>query len=219
VDDDTKKQSGEDAAATVCRALEANGMTALRAADRAGALTAALGLIRFGDTVCVGGSVTLEEIGLIDALRRGAVPGATFLDGYRPGIPREEALTIRHQALAAEIFFSGTNAVTLSGELVNMDAFGNRVAALTFGPARVCIVAGVNKIVPDVPAALRRIKTVAAPRNCRRLKRATPCRDTGICNEAECREPERICNVYSVIRRRPLGSLITVILVGEELGY
>jgi hypothetical protein len=107
----------------------------------------------------------------------------------------------------------------MAGELVNMDGFGNRVAALTFGPRRVCAVAGVNKIVPDVPAALRRIKTVAAPLNCRRLNRLTPCHDTGICNEGKCREPERICNVYSVIRHRPLGSQITVILVNENLGF
>jgi hypothetical protein len=76
-----------------------------------------------------------------------------------------------------------------------------------------------NKIVPDVPAALVRIRTVAAPRNCRRLNRLAPCHDKGICADEECRAPERICNVYSVIRRQPAGNRITVILVGETLGY
>lgn len=209
----------EELLSRVCRALTANGMTARWVPDRTKALGEALSLIRRGDTVGLGGSVTLGEIGLLDALRSGKVGEITFLDGYREGIPRDEAISLRHRSLSADIFFSGTNAVTETGELVNMDGFGNRVAALTFGPGRVCVVAGANKIVPDIPSALRRIKTVAAPLNCRRLNRLTPCYETGSCDESRCKAPDRICNVYSVIRRRPAGSDITVILVAENLGY
>ncbi|MCX6356355.1 MAG: lactate utilization protein, partial [Candidatus Aureabacteria bacterium] len=138
---------------------------------------------------------------------------------YREGLSRDEGLALRHRSLEAGVFFSGTNAITLEGELVNIDGYGNRVAALAFGPAHVVIVAGVNKIVKDVAAGIARIKTVAAPLNCRRLDRRTPCNKTGNCDERNCAGPERICNVLSVIRRQPGGNRITVILVGEDLGY
>lgn len=202
-------------------ALERNGMEACWAPDRASALRQTLALIAPGDTVGTGGSVTLEEIGLIAALRSGRMQGraVTFLDQYRPDLSRDESLAMRHRGLAADIFFSGANAITRAGEIVNLDGYGNRVAALAFGPKRVCVVAGVNKVVDDLPAALHRIRTAAAPLNCRRLKRKTPCAATGVCIEEGCRSPERICNVLSVIRRQPGGNRITVILVGEELGY
>ncbi|MDD5556040.1 MAG: lactate utilization protein [bacterium] len=211
---------GGDAAA-VLEALAANGLKAVWAAGRAGALERALDLVRPGDVIGSGGSVTLGEIGLVDVLRAGRVRGepVTYLDAYRKGMPREESVAARRRSLAADLYFSGTNAITRAGELVNVDGYGNRVAALTFGPGRVCVVAGVNKIVPDLHAALARIRTVAAPRNCRRLDRRTPCRDTGVCDEPACRAPDRICNVLSVIRRAPGGGDITVILVGEPLGF
>jgi L-lactate utilization protein LutB len=205
----------------ICAALQKNGMAAIWAPSREKALENAIEMIRSGDRIGVGGSVTLDEIGLMEALRNGNVGRKkfTFYDQYRADISRDKALALRHKSLDADLFFSGTNAVTRAGELVNVDGYGNRVAALSFGPARVCVVAGINKIVPDVQAALERIKTVAAPRNCRRLNRLTPCHKTGRCNDAGCRAPERICNVLSVIRRQPGGNRITVILVGEELGY
>lgn len=205
----------------VCAALRKNGMAAIWAASREEALEQAVGLIRSGDRIGVGGSMTLEEIGLMEALRRGRVGRKRFVfyDQYRSNVRRDRALALRHKSLGADLFFSGTNAITLAGELVNVDGYGNRVAALSFGPDRVCVVAGINKIVADVPAALDRIKTVAAPRNCLRLNRLTPCHETGRCDDAGCRAPERICNVLSVMRRQPGGNRITVILVGEELGY
>jgi L-lactate utilization protein LutB len=208
-------------AEAVCAALTANGMATIRAPSRVKALESATALIRSGDRIGVGGSVTLEEIGLMEALRSGHVERKKFVfyDQYRADASRDEALALRHKSLDADLFFSGTNAVTKAGELVNVDGYGNRVAALSFGPRRVCVVAGINKIVSDVPAALHRIKTVAAPRNCLRLNRLTPCHKTGRCDDAGCRAPERICNVLSVIRRQPAGNSITVILVGEELGY
>jgi len=205
----------------VCAAIQKNGMAAIWAPERAKALEKAVALILPGDRIGVGGSVTLEDIGLMEVLRSARVPQGTFTfyDQYRTDITREEALSLRHKSLEADLFFSGANAITRAGELVNMDGYGNRVASLAFGPGRVCVVAGINKIVPDIPAALDRIRTIAAPRNCRRLNRLTPCHKDGRCNDAICQAPERICNVYSVIRRQPGGNHITVILVGEELGY
>lgn len=215
------RRTNDRIAKAVCAALRENGMAAVWAPSREKALESAAGLIRSGDRIGVGGSVTLDEIGLMEALRSGRIGRKKFIfyDQYRADAPREEALLLRHKSLEADLFFSGTNAVTKAGELVNMDGYGNRVAALSFGPDRVCIVAGINKIVSDVPAALDRIKAVAAPRNCLRLNRRTPCHETGRCDDARCRAPERICNVLSIIRRQPGGNRITVILVGEELGY
>ncbi len=205
----------------VCAALRENGMAAIWAPSKEKALKSAVELIRSGDRIGVGGSVTLEEIGLVEALRSGHIGRKKFIfyDQYRANVPRDKALLLRHKSLGADLFFSGTNAVTKAGELVNVDGYGNRVAALSFGPARVCVVAGINKIVSDFSAAIDRIKTVAAPRNCRRLNRLTPCHETGRCDDDRCRAPERICNVLSVIRRQPGGNRITVILVGEKLGY
>jgi len=214
-----KKEAHGEFLGRICQALQFNGIKALWVPDRASALEKALSLIKNGDTVGIGGSVTLEEIGLLAALRRGDIKGIKFYDAYQKGLPRDEALSLRHKSLSASIFFSGTNAITEAGELVNMDGFGNRVAALVFGPGRVCVVAGSNKIVRDIPSALSRIKTIAAPLNCRRLGRMTPCRETGVCDEKGCAAPERICNVYSVIRRKPGGADMTVILVAEKLGY
>lgn len=207
--------------ARVSEALRENGMNSLYAADRAAALAACVKKIEAGDVIGIGGSVTLDEIGLVDSLRSGVPCNGeyTFLDQYHEGLDREEALALRHRSLTADLFFSGTNAITMDGELINMDGFGNRVAALSFGPKRVVIVAGINKIVPDVAAGLQRIALNAAPPNCRRLNRRTPCYALGHCVDEKCTGPDRICNVYSVIRRQPGGNTITVILVGESLGF
>jgi L-lactate utilization protein LutB len=205
----------------VCTALQKNGMAAIWAPSRKTALESAIELIQAGDRIGVGGSVTLDEIGLMETLRSGRAGRKKFIfyDQYRVNASRNAALALRHKSLEADLFFSGTNAITKAGELVNMDGYGNRVAALSFGPTRVCVVAGINKIVSDVDAALDRIKTIAAPLNCLRLNRLTPCHKTGRCDDARCRAPERICNILSVIRRQPGGNRITVILVGEKLGY
>ncbi len=205
----------------VCKALRKNGMEAVYVPDRAGALKACLSLIKPGETIGVGGSVTLHEIGLIEVMRKGDIQqgGFNFYDQYKEGLSREEAIALRHKSLTSDLFFSGTNAITRSGELVNMDGYGNRVAALSFGPKRVVVVAGVNKIVTDIDAALKRIATKAAPLNCRRLNRQTPCYRSGNCADEACHGPMRICNVYSVIRRQPQGNSITVVLVGEDLGF
>jgi L-lactate utilization protein LutB len=215
------REPDDRAARQVCAALLKNGMAAIWAPERAKALEHAVALILPGDRIGVGGSVTLEEIGLMEVLRSARVPQGTFTfyDQYRTDIAREEALSLRHKSLESDLFFSGANAITLGGELVNMDGYGNRIAGLAFGPKRICVIAGINKIVADIPAALARITTIAAPRNCRRLNRLTPCHETGRCNDAACQAPERICNVYSVIRRQPGGNRITVILVNETLGF
>jgi hypothetical protein len=128
----------------------------------------------------------------------------------------EERLRLIQKSFSADIFLSSTNAITEDGKLFNVDATGNRVGAMFIGPKKTIIVAGVNKIVKDVEAAEKRLKEWVAPQNIKRLNRKTPCAETGVC--ADCSSPDRICNIYVVLAKKPSRTDIVVILVGERLG-
>ena len=176
------------------------------------ALKCILALIKDTDTVGMGGSRTLEELDIKSELeKRGNV-----IYNHQ-GLPREEARIIRCKELMSDVFLSSTNAVTLEGELINVDGVGNRVAAMTFGPKRVIVVVGANKIVKDEEAGRKLIKLYAAPMNATRIGCKTPCVATGIC--MECNSPERICKVTSIMHMAPTGSDFHIIVVGERLGY
>ncbi len=162
-------------------------------------------------TIGFGGSLTIAELGIHELL---AARGKTLLDHGR--VPPEAKAAVRLSQLTCDLFLTGTNAVTLSGCLVNLDMNGNRTNAMTFGPKKILVVAGGNKVVADVNDAVRRIKTVAAPRNAKRLKLSTPCAASGICED--CDSPQRICRVYSIIERKPPHSDISVLLCGDPLG-
>ena len=123
----------------------------------------------------------------------------------------------RSKAANADVYLSSTNAMTLEGELVNIDGTGNRVSSMFFGPKKVIIVCGENKIAKDYDAAIDRIKNTACPANARRLKLSTPCAVTGKCNE--CSSKERMCNVTVKIQYPTTGRDINILLVGESLGY
>jgi L-lactate utilization protein LutB len=167
-----------------------------------------------GATVGMGGSVGLRELGLPKALEK---KGVLVLDTWRDGLTPEEVLDLRLRHLSCDIFLSGINALTEKGEIVNMDGIGNRIGAMTFGPRKVILVAGINKIVPDLPAAFERIKRVAAPMNARRMGLPLPCAETGQCHD--CQSDLRICRALSIIERRPNTTDVAVYLVAEELGY
>jgi hypothetical protein len=174
-----------------------------------------LRMIPEGVTVFRCGSTTLVEMGLWDAVK--ALPGVTVIDPYKPEFSPEEGLEQRRLGLTADIMMASTNALTLNGTLVNLDGMGNRIAAMTFGPKKVILVVGMNKIVPDLDSALKRVKHIAAPLNCIRLNMPTPCCQTGLC--IDCRTPSRICNMWSVIEGQAVKNRIHVQLVGEKLGY
>ena len=159
-----------------------------------------------------GGSMSISEVGIQEAL---AGKGKRLLDHGK--VPPDEKAATRLAQLTCDLFLSGTNAVTLDGCLVNMDMNGNRTNAMTFGPKKVVVVAGANKVVTDMAEGIRRIKSTAAPRNAKRLQLSTPCAVTGICED--CSSPQRICRVYSIIERRPPNTDISVILCGEPLGF
>jgi Uncharacterised ACR, YkgG family COG1556. len=171
-------------------------------------------LLDEGDTVACGGSVTLFETGVIDCLRSGRY---NFLDRYAEGLTPEQLTELHRKAFFADAYLTGTNAITEKGELFNVDGRGNRVAAMIYGPEKVIVVAGYNKIVADVDEAVNRVRQTAAPANAARLSRKTPCAVTGCCQD--CMSSDRICSSYVVLRHQLVPDRIKVIIVGEELGY
>ena len=130
---------------------------------------------------------------------------------------REEGLELRRQGLTADVMVASTNAITLDGRLVNLDGMGNRVAAMAFGPKKVILVVGMNKVAPDLESAVARVKNYAAPINNIRYGLKNPCVETGLCSD--CRSPQRICNMWSTIEGHMIEGRIHVKLVGESLGY
>lgn len=206
------EEQGEKLGNSVVEALNKNGFKAQFVANKEQALAAALKLIDKDATVGMGGSQTVTAIGLETVLKK---QGNTIFN--HQGLGKEEAFKVRRQELTADVFLAGANAVTLEGELINVDGTGNRVAAMTFGPGKIIIIAGINKIVEDEAAGRERIKMAAAPLNCIRLQRHTPCTAVGKC--MECHSPERICNVTSIIHRPVAPVEYNIIIVGEPLGY
>jgi hypothetical protein len=161
-----------------------------------------------------GGSMTLGATGIMDAVKN--KPDLSILDPYEPGLKPEEAYEKRRQGLLADLFFSGANALTEEGQLVNLDATGNRVGAINFGPKNVIVTVGRNKVVSDVDAAMQRIKEYAAPINAIRLNRKTPCTVTAYCEE--CKSPGRICNVWTITEKSFPKNRIKVILINQDIG-
>jgi L-lactate utilization protein LutB len=161
-----------------------------------------------------GGSRTIIDLNVQDILDS---QGKEILNHGLPGLSPEERLAIMRRQLTCDLFLTGTNAVTLSGWLVNIDGNGNRVAAMFFGPKKVIVVAGRNKIVDgDLQAAIDRIKNWASPPNAKRLNYNTPCAKTGFCSN--CNSPDRICRVTTVIDRKPRIMDIRVLVVNEDMG-
>ncbi len=132
-------------------------------------------------------------------------------------VSNEEKAELRRQALLVDLFITGTNAVTETGTLVNLDMYGNRIAAITFGPKNVVILVGRNKIVADVDEAMFRIKNYAAPINSMRLDKKTPCAKTSYCDE--CNSPDRICNTWTITEKSFPKGRVKVVLINEDMGF
>ena len=198
----------------VKKALERNGMKAVIARSGEEARKKALRLIPKGAAIGLGGSRTIQEIGLLDDLRQGSY---RLHDQYAPGLNTENSREVRKAGTNARYFVSSSNAVTDDGKLVNIDGAGNRLAGFCYGPERVILLVGRNKIVSDVVAAIDRVRNVAAPMNAKRLGLETPCATTGECSD--CSSPQRICNLTLIIEKQKPKGRITVILVNEDLGF
>ncbi len=168
-----------------------------------------------GATVFRCGSMSAVGMGLWDSIA--ALPEVTLIDPYRPELSPEEAMELRRRGLTADVMIASTNAITLDGRLVNLDGMGNRVAAMAFGPKKVILVVGMNKVAPDLESAMARVKHYAAPVNNIRYGLKNPCVETGLCSD--CKTPQRICNMWSTIEGHMIKDRIHVKLVGENLGY
>ena len=197
----------------VCEALNSRGFCACYCNTKQDALIKALSFIPEGKTVSWGGCKSAEEIGLIEAVKNG---NYTVLDRDTAQTP-EERQQIMKQALTCDVFLTGTNAITETGELVNIDGMGNRVAAMTYGPNSVIVIAGMNKLVSNVMDAANRARTTAAPINAQRFDIKTPCKIDGACHD--CNSPDSICSYIVRTRRCKPEGRIKVILVGESLGF
>ncbi|MFH2065987.1 MAG: lactate utilization protein [Pseudomonadota bacterium] len=165
-------------------------------------------------TVSWGGSMTFTETGIYESVCQNR--NISILDTFDKTISAEQALERRRQALLTDLFITGTNAVTETGKLVNLDMIGNRVAAITFGPKNVIILVGRNKIVPDIEEAISRVKNYTAPANAMRLDKKTPCLKTSYCEE--CNSPDRICNNWTITEKSFPKGRIKVVLINEDLG-
>lgn len=225
-----KKWFQEERARTVVNNLTKKNIAAQYVASREEALTTILEMIPAGVTVARGDSLSFDQVGVIPALvKRGQNklidPFERDSDGYF-AVQGEARQQMERETFFADIFLTGTNAITLDGKLVSTDGHGNRVSAMIFGPRKVIILAGVNKIVKDLDAALERIHQVCAPLNAKRhyLKHHRPefgdlpCVRTGRCTD--CNHDWRLCRYTVIIEGtvvREKGR-INVVLVGEELG-
>lgn len=195
-------------------ALQKNNFQAEYVESGKEAVKRVLDLIPSEAVVGLGGSVTISQLGIQCELEK---RGNKLLIQLGPGITAEESLVVRRKMLTTDIFLCSTNAITLDGKLVNVDGMGNRVAAMIFGRGKVLIVAGVNKIVKDVDSALERIEMNVAPVMNKQRGRTLPCTVMGLC--MDCQDPSRTCNITAIIRKKPWQTDITVIIVGENLGY
>ncbi len=165
--------------------------------------------------VGIGSSVTVREIGLVEAIEKQG--NTIFMDWGKP-LELEEKFRKRRAGLTSDVYLASSNAITLSGQLVNIDGIGNRVAAMIFGPKKVILIAGANKLVDTLDEAFARIRNIACPLNGKRGNLKTPCAMTGKCT-IDCDSPDRMCKVTVILERKPSLSDITIVLVGENLGY
>ena len=161
-----------------------------------------------------GGSMTFTTSGLYHALKDRK--DVTVLDTFDKKISKQEMLERRRQSLLVDLFITGTNAVTETGQLVNLDMIGNRIGGITFGPRHVIVLVGRNKIVADLKEAIFRIKNYVAPTNAMRLDKKTPCVKTAYCEE--CKSPDRICNTWSITEKSFPKGRVRVVLINQDLG-
>lgn len=194
--------------------LEKNNMRGYFVQDEKEAIGKIKEIMKKGEVVTVGGSMTLFEIGAIDLLRNGDYE---FLDRYAEGLAPEDIKEIFRKGFSADSYLTSSNAITEQGELYNIDGNGNRVASMLFGPDKVIVVVGKNKIVVDVEDAVKKVKAIGSPANNIRLKKENPCVKSGFCSD--CTSPTRICNEYTLIKRQAQPDRIHVIIVNKDLGY
>ena len=210
----------------IVKALTENNIDCKVAKDGKEALSVVKDMLFKGAVIANGGSVSATQIGVFELVKSGDYE---YIDRNKPGITPQEQMEVYRKTYAADFYFCSTNALTENGELINVDGFSNRISAILFGPKKVVMIVGKNKIVKDVKEGFLRIKKVAAPLNCERLKIDSPCRKLGHCISLQksdnpditdgCSIERRICRNYLVSAKQMIKDRICVILVDEDLGY
>lgn len=208
-----RQQAFATLADTIIKHLEQRGMEGYFYEDSASCVDAILASIPEDSTISWGGSESLKESGLMERIRKG---NYRLIDRDTASSP-EESRRLYAEAVLSDYYLMSSNAVTLQGELINIDGRGNRVACLIHGPNHIIMVIGMNKIVTDVPAGIERVRNLAAPPNAKRLNRQTPCNATGHCGD--CLSPDCMCNQIVITRRSGQKGRIKVFFIAEELGY
>lgn len=208
-----KQKAFEKTARTVIERMEKRGMEGYFCEDSKACVNQILSMMEAGSTVAWGGSETIKECGLMDALK---TADYHLIDRSLAKTP-EENREIFGKSILSDYFLMSSNAVTLNGELVNIDGNSNRVACLAHGPRHVMIIVGMNKLVSDVESAVARVRNIAAPANAERLGTKTPCGVTGVCGD--CLSPDCMCCEILITRRSRHPGRIKVFFVAEELGY
>ena len=207
------KQSNRNAADTIIRKLAKRNIDGFFCETCADAVHKALELMPQGSVLSWGGSMSVKECGLMDAIE---TRNYTLIDRSKAATPQEKR-EIFAKAVMADYYLMSTNAITVEGELINVDGFGNRVACLCAGPSNVIVIAGMNKVVKSVQDGIDRVHTTAAPPNTTRLQLDTPCAKTGVCHD--CFSPDSICSQTVITRRSGIPGRIKILLVNENLGF
>ena len=208
-----KQLAFQSAAESIIKNLEKRNMEGYFFETGAECVKAITDLIEEDSQISWGGSESIKECGLLDALKKG---NYTLIDRLTAKSP-EESRELYVKAVLSDYYLMSTNAITMDGELINIDGNGNRVACLIHGPKHIIIVAGMNKVVSDVEAGYARVRDIATPANTKRLNKNTPCFHTGRCGD--CLSPECTCNQVVITRRSGHPGRIKVFLVAEDLGY
>ena len=210
----------------VMKSLENNNINAVYAETKEEACKIVKNMLFEGAVITAGGSMSLKESGVWDII---SSPEYDFRDRSRQGISEEERSEAYKAAIGCDFFFCSSNAVTENGELINVDGNANRISSIAFGPKKVVMVVGVNKLVKDIDEGLLRIKKIAAPKNAVRLNTGTPCQKLGHCIALEksecpamtdgCKSPRRMCIEYLISGFHKEKGRLNIILCGETLGY
>lgn len=208
-----KQLAFQTATESIIKNLEKRNMEGYFFENSASCVKAITGMIEDGSVISWGGSESIKECGLMDALSKG---NYTLVDRLTAKSP-EEARELYVKAVLSDYYLMSTNAITFDGELINIDGNGNRVACLIHGPKNIIMVVGMNKLVSDVESGYERVCDIAAPANAKRLNKNTPCFHTGKCGD--CFSPDCMCSQIVVTRRSGQKGRIKVFFVAEDLGY
>lgn len=208
-----KKQAFQSAAENIIKNLKKRNMEGFFFEDSASCVKAILDMMEKGSVIGWGGSQSVVECGLMDAIQGEKY---TLIDRMTAKTP-EESRNLFAKTVMADYYLMSTNAITMDGELINIDGNGNRIACLIHGPRHVILVVGMNKLVSNVEDGYRRVRDIATPANTKRLNKNTPCFHTGRCGD--CLSPDCICNQIVITRRSGHTGRIKIFFVAEELGY